>query len=246
MCAQIAASADLAVDLHPHSQHVHLRTSLVVSGSSTRSTPLRSPMSALFRVGCKAVPPQGHVVPDGRKRACIGMQLLLSHGARPQALPSRGSLHEGTIAEPLFMNTHRVHLRFIPRLTSAPPPPLTATCLTVDVSSSDLAPSSRYVIRSSLRPTDPTCEGPATHLVGRVGAGTLVHQGTPSTCCLLRRRQSPLCHIHLHGLPPVNVASFHGLASERRHVSCPEGGGFQRVRCWGPSMSRDGRPSTRD
>ena len=55
-----------------------------------------SPTSAPCRVECDPVP---HVIPDGRKRACTGVQMPSSSSApllwKPSGTTSRGSFHEG-------------------------------------------------------------------------------------------------------------------------------------------------------
>ena len=72
------------------------------------------------------------------------------------------------ITELLFTNPQGMHLRFISRLTFAPPLPLTATCFAVDATFPAWRIwAVRLAVRSCQRSPDPPCEGFATHLVGR-------------------------------------------------------------------------------
>merc|ERR1719383_978578 len=163
--------------------------------------------------------------------------------------------------EPLFMNPQGIHLRFIPRSTSAPPPPpLTATCLTVDVTSSDLAPLGQFeqlcgkkllVLYGS---NMSTCEGFATQLVGRGSELGLSCTKVPlnalssSTPPELPRRDQGLVLVvtsTYNGLPPDNAKSFadwlptDGAAAALKNVAFSVFGAGNRQ--WAATYQKFGR-----
>jgi len=201
------------------------------------------------------------------KRACIGMQLsLIEQRVSLVELVRKYFLRVDpstkiTITEPLFMNPQGIHLRFIPRSTSAPPPPpLTATCLTVDVTSSDLAPLGQFeqlcgkkllVLYGS---NMSTCEGFATHLVGRGSELGLSCTKVPlnalssSTPPELPHRDQGLVLVvtsTYNGLPPDNAKSFadwlptDGAAAALKNVAFSVFGAGNRQ--WAATYQRFGR-----
>ena len=198
------------------------------------------------------------------KRACIGMQLsLIEQRVALVKLVRKYFLRVDpstkiTITMPLFMNPQGIHLRFIPR-SASPPPPLAARFVKANLAS-DSAPLGKCELLSSRRllalygSNMSTCEGFATRLVNQGSELGLTCSKAPlNALCSATPPEVPPCDQILvlvvtstyNGLPPENAKDFadwlpsDGAGTALKNVALSVFGAGNRQ--WAATYQRFGR-----